>query len=156
MNSSPRVDASKLANTFLLFFLTLMVCRCHLSEVKLMHRHQLSCRLVHLFQFLLCQFQVWSWVYYKGWQSKFFSLWWQSCCRVRFQAAFSFVCDIILSYFLSTPLLPWCFLPIFPSTRDFSFLWPFLFFLGLTVLFLQLLVFFHFSLWSWLIFPCQY
>ena len=56
--------------------------------------------------------------------------------------------------FLSSPLVWLCPLPIFPSSCNFPFLQVFWFFLVMAVLFLPLIVFFHFS-FSWHIFQYQ-
>ena len=68
---------------------------------------------------------------------------------------FSRSSKVLFYFFLSSPLVWWCPLPIFPSICNFPFLKVFWFFLELTVLFLPLFVFFLSSLLAWHIFLCQ-
>ena len=105
----------------------------------------------HLYELL----KNWSWISYKEDQPKCLSFWWDFCCRVWFCEAFLFVWGTLFLYFLSSPFVWWCPLPIFPITCDFHFLQAFWFFLDLAVIFLPLFVFFHFSWWAWHIFLCQ-
>ena len=58
-------------------------------------------------------------------------------------------------FFLLSPLVFWCQLPIFPSILKFLFLQAFWFFLNLVVLFFPSFVVFCFSLLSWNIFLYQ-
>ena len=88
-------------------------------------------------------------------QTRCLSLWWDLYCRVSFREAFSFVWSTLFQFFLSSLLVEWCLLSIFPSTCNFPFRQMLWFFLDLSVLFLPIFVFFHFSLWAWYIFLYQ-
>ena len=70
------------------------------------------------------------------------SLWWDFCCRALFREGFSFVGDTLSLFFLSSPLVWWCSLLIFPNSSNFPFLRAFCFFFDFAVLFLSLFVFF--------------
>ena len=41
------------------------------------------------------------------------SLWWDSCYIIWFRVVFSFSWDILFNFFLSSPLVSWCPLPVF-------------------------------------------
>ena len=75
---------------------------------------------------------------------KCLSLWWNFCRAVWFQEFSSSVWNTLFLFFLSSPLVWWCLLPIFLSTWNFPFLQAFWFFLNLVVLLLPLFVFSHF------------
>ena len=92
---------------------------------------------------------------FQGKQPWYFSLWWDSCCRVRFWEAFLFVWDTLLLLFLSSLFTWWCSLPISASTCKFSFLRTSWYFLDLSVLFLSSFIFFPFSLFARLIFQYE-
>ena len=129
---------------FLLLFLIHIVSRCHLSDVK--HHHHspviwsifLSSSLIHftngpdLFKRDVHSINV------------------ISVVEFGFEVPFSFL------FFLSSPLVCWSPLSIFPSTCNFPFQRSFWFFPLLTVLFLQLFVFFLSSLWVWHIFLAKF
>ena len=117
-----------------------------------MDRHQLSCHLVHLSGFLPCSFYEWPRI--TRVLLRCLSFWWDFCCRAWFQEVFSFVWGTF-SFFLSSLLVWWCPLLIFPSTCNFPFLQVFSLFLELSVLFLKLFFFYHVSLWAWYIFICH-
>ena len=80
---------------------------------------------------------------------------WDFCYVVWFHVVFSLYWGILLWYFLSSPIVWLCPLPIFPSICTFPFLWAFRFFLDLIVLFLPSFAIVRISLWAWNIFPWQ-
>ena len=81
--------------------------------------------------------------------------WWDSCYKVWLQKVFSIFWVTLFWFFLSSPLVLWCPLPIFPNTCMFPFIRAFRLFLHLVVLFLPLFIFYRFSLIAWHIFLCQ-
>ena len=74
---------------------------------------------------------------------------------VWFRVISSFSWDTVFYlFFLSSPLVWWCPLPIFPSIFKFPFLQAFWSSLGIVFRFLPLCVISRFSFLAWLIFPC--
>ena len=62
----------------------------------------------------------------QGGQPRSLSLWFYFCYIVWFPVVFSFSRETLFKFFfLSSPLVWWCPLPIFPSTCKFPFLWFF-------------------------------
>ena len=59
------------------------------------------------------------------------------------------ISELVFFFFISSPIVWWCLLPIFPSTCNFPFFQVFWY---LTVIFLPLFLLSNFSLWAWHIF----
>ena len=74
-------------------------------------------------------------------------LWWDVCCRAWFPDGFLFIYEKLFLFFLSSLLVWWCLLSIFPSICNLAFIQAFRFFLDLAVLFFPLFVFstFHYE-----------
>ena len=83
------------------------------------------------------------------------SLWWNFCGRDYSWEVFSSLNDTLFLCFLSSMLVRWYPLPIFPNTCTFSSLQELWFFPGLAVLFFPFFVFSHSSLSVWHILKCQ-
>ena len=84
------------------------------------------------------------------------SFWWNFYYIVWFQVVFSFSWDILFQFFLSSPLVWWSPLSIFPSICKFPFLRAFSFFSWFCISFPFIICRFRFSLWTWCQIPSLY
>ena len=153
LSLSPRIDVTTLSPCwrilFLLLSMTHIACQYHFWDIRL---YVLS--LVFLSSGPLFEIHFKNGPEYLTMETaQVFILFMRFLRSAWFRDFFSFVWDTLFSFFLSSPHIWWCLLPLFPSTYKFPFL--FLTVSWLASQFLPLFVIFRFSLLEWHILLCQ-